>query len=576
MGVALLLDGGRRRSGVIVWLFFRRRIAAMALELLENAVKISNEKYQKPNDIADRDYGTSGFRDRASTLQYVMFRVGLVSALRSKSKKATVGVVITASHNAEEDNGVKIIDPMGEMLEPAWEAYATEVVNSSDLKDTLEVVIKSANIDMDEPVHIFLGKDTRPSSDSLAEAVIAAVNAFNGNVTDFGVVTTPQIHYLVRCKNTSGGYGEPSLEGYYKKLGEAFCAIRGSESSNGHYTPKVRLDGSNGVGAIAIKDLRPHLNKLLNIELYNDGAGKLNHLCGADYVKVQQRPSEGIPLDTGVRCVALDGDADRVIYFYICKTGYFRMLDGDKIAALVVGYLKTLSDDIGLKLNLGFVQTAYANGSSTQYVRDVMKVPVVCVPTGVKYLHHKSTQFDVGVYFEANGHGTVTFSDSTKEKIANAAKDDGLTDSQRQAAKCLLNFIDLINETVGDAISDMLVVESILHSRGWSIEDWDNIYQDLPNRQIKVLVEDRKVIKTADAERKCIEPPNLQESIDNLVAQYRNGRAFVRPSGTENVVRVYAEAATQNDADNLAKEVGSKVYLLANGIGEDPANIPLN
>jgi len=30
------------------------------------------------------------------------------------------------------------------------------------------------------------------------------------------------------------------------------------------------------------------------------------------------------------------------------------------------------------------------------------------VPTGVKHLHHAAMQFDVGVYFEANGHGTVS------------------------------------------------------------------------------------------------------------------------------------------------------------------------
>ena len=28
-------------------------------------------------------------------------------------------------------------------------------------------------------------------------------------------------------------------------------------------------------------------------------------------------------------------------------------------------------------------------------------------PTGVKHLHHKAQEFDLGVYFEANGHGTV-------------------------------------------------------------------------------------------------------------------------------------------------------------------------
>ena len=37
------------------------------------------------------------------------------------------------------------------------------------------------------------------------------------------------------------------------------------------------------------------------------------------------------------------------------------------------------------------------------------------------------------------------------------------------------------------------------------------------------------------------------------------GRAFVRPSGTEDVVRVYAEAASNVEADDLAAEVADLV-----------------
>lgn len=34
-------------------------------------------------------------------------------------------------------------------------------------------------------------------------------------------------------------------------------------------------------------------------------------------------------------------------------------------------------------------------------------VSVTCVPTGVKHLHHEALKAGVGIYFEANGHGTV-------------------------------------------------------------------------------------------------------------------------------------------------------------------------
>jgi len=58
-------------------------------------------------------------------------------------------------------------------------------------------------------------------------------------------------------------------------------------------------------------------------------------------------------------------------------------------------------------------------------------------------------------------------------------------------------------------------------------------------------VADRRVIDTTDAERRAVSPAGLQDAIDGLVKKYRQARSFVRPSGTEDVVRVYSEADTQ-------------------------------
>ena len=59
---------------------------------------------------------------------------------------------------------------------------------------------------------------------------------------------------------------------------------------------------------------------------------------------------------------------------------------------------------------------------------------------------------------------------------------------QKNAVERLACLMDVINQTVGDAISDLLVVETILQAKGWSIQDWEAQYSDLPNRQLKVLV----------------------------------------------------------------------------------------
>lgn len=86
----------------------------------------------------------------------------------------------------------------------------------------------------------------------------------------------------------------------------------------------------------------------------------------------------------------------------------------------------------------------------------------------------------------------------------------------------------MVNQTVGDALSDMLLVETILHAKGWDIIKWEKMYEDLPNKQLKVKVNDKSIITTANAGRQCITPKGLQDEIDKVVSQYKRGRSFVR------------------------------------------------
>lgn len=473
-----------------------------------------------------------------------MFRMGVLATLRSRYREgAVIGVMITASHNPEPDNGVKLIDPKGEMLEASWEKIATDLVNVSDqeLEQHVGKIIKDNQIDVTSSSIVYVGMDNRYHSPRLLKAVADGVIALKGNVREFGIVTTPMMHYFVVAANTKEAYGKPTEENYYEKLISSFEKLRNGRLENGNYRNRLIFDGANGVGARKMLQFLKRMNNSLNVTVINQGVGngKINENCGADHVKVKQQPPAAMPeVEPYTRCVSVDGDADRVVYFFLDEAKQFNLLDGDRIATLVADYLMELVKSSGIDLRIGLVQTAYANGASTDYIVNKLKVPVSCVPTGVKHLHHKALEYDIGIYFEANGHGTIVFSDSAKASVAEAAKTN-------DNAKTLLLIIDLINETVGDAISDMLLVETILNQKGWDVKDWITAYNDLPNQQLKIQVQDRNVIQTTDAERVCVKPEGLQDEINKVVANYKRGRSFVRPSGTEDVVRVYAEATTK-------------------------------
>ncbi|KAK2426256.1 phosphoacetylglucosamine mutase [Trifolium repens] len=548
-------------------------------ELQKSLILESSSRFLVPQGVKV-SYGTAGFREDASILSSTVYRVGILAALRSLKTQSVIGVMITASHNKISDNGVKIADPNGGMLSQHWEPFADELANAPSPQQLLQLItefVEKERIPFDgvRPAEILLGRDTRPSGEALLEAARQGVTSIVGAIaSDMGILTTPQLHWMVRARNKGIKVSE---QDYFEQLSNSFRCLMDliptGQSKFDGMNNKLVVDGANGVGGAKLQILHKLLN-VLDIEVRNssEDEGVLNDGVGADYVQKEKVAPRGFgSKDAGIRCASLDGDADRLVYFSVPpeSNAPIDLVDGDKILSLFAVFIREQlsflneKEDIKNfhKSRLGIVQTAYANGASTNYLKH-LGLEVNFTPTGVKYLHEKAADFDIGIYFEANGHGTILFSETFIEWLevrSNKLSSGSKGSEAEKAALRLLAVSKLINQSVGDALSGVLLVEVILKHMGWSIHIWNELYHDLPSRQLKVKVADRTSVVTANAETVVVRPPGLQEAINAETAKYTQGRCFVRPSGTEDVVRVYAEASTQEAADTLANSVAKLV-----------------
>ncbi|CAI5463694.1 unnamed protein product [Closterium sp. Yama58-4] len=455
--------------------------------------------------------------------------------------------------------------------------------------------------------------------------------------TSCTLLTTPQLHWLVWAANRQPPASPllPSEDLYFSTLASAFQALLPASSPPPASSsapvpspaaspapfpcPPLLVDAANGVGAPKlqrlVQEVRGRAGVALAVAVRNTGGkgeGQLNEGVGADFVQKEQRAPRGFGGDADMahRCVSLDGDADRLVYFFhspappttattesqpssspepslapsASTSRVFHLLDGDKIAALftffLVHTLRAMSPSSPppnppasastsslppcawfsipsfRPISLGVVQTAYANGASTAYLASQLGCAPAVARTGVKHVHAVAERWDMGVYFEANGHGTVLFGEELLAWLQEQTE-KGLPEGS--ALQRLAALSRLCNQAVGDALANVLAVEAVLRCQGWSHHDWSRMYHDLPSRQLKVRVAERSMFVPCDDDTRLLEPDALQATIDAAVAGVAGGRAFVRPSGTEDVVRVYAEATSQEAADALARTVATAV-----------------
>lgn len=458
-------------------------------------------------------YGTSGFRDYYKKIVSISYKIGEILAWFAISNNEDFGVMITASHNHYLDNGLKIINSDGNMINKNYEIILEKYVNNN-FEIPKNKTFSNAKI--------YIGHDTRNSYFEIKNEIVNGIKSISDiKIIDFGIVTTPQHHFLTK-------YGLENPNFYINKYNCLFNFDFNFDN--------LIIDCANGVGFITLSKLNESYN--LNLKLVNtniDKSNLLNNESGSDYVINNKKLPHDNKYNKYLGC-SIDGDADRFIFYYYDE--YLKILDGDYLALL---YILAVNKYIPKNFTIGYIHTPYTNKSVIDYLSN-LKIDIICTATGVKNLHEEALKYDVGIYFESNGHGTILIND------------------KKLLSETFFKNISLLNnEVVGDGISGIFCVRYFLNCLNMSYNDWFNIIKKNDFILYKKEVKNKDIFKTNEIGNRLLEPKNIQIELDNLMDLYKCF-CFIRPSGTENIIRIYIESNFNLDIlkleiDNLINKI---------------------
>ena len=165
---------------------------------------------------------------------------------------------------------------MPNAVKQTWEGQATKLANADndDVFDVYTAIAAQVKAPMDEPARVVFARDTRASGSTLVASLVDALTATGAEFVDYKLLTTPQLHYIVRCTNTYGTdnqYGEISEVGYYEKMAAAFKQALGPRAK---ITGSVTVDCANGVGGPKLREMIKYLPSAadggIDIKVVND------------------------------------------------------------------------------------------------------------------------------------------------------------------------------------------------------------------------------------------------------------------------------------------------------------------
>ncbi len=354
----------------------------------------------------------------------------------TRNMRASAGIVISASHNAFQDNGIKVFGPDG-----------------FKISDTMEKEIE--RLVLHENLYSFLSEPTQ--------------------VGRTRRIDDAQGRYIVYVKNTLPL--EYTLDGLRIVL----------DTANGA-SYKVAPAVFEELGAEVI-----HLGNQPNGTNINDKVGALYPAKLSEAV-VQYRADVGI---------SLDGDADRIVM--VDEKG--QIMNGDHILGICALHMKKK----GTLKNNTLVVTQMSNFGLEKKMND-SGIKVIKTNVGDKYVVEEMRRGGYNLGGEQSGH--IIFLDHT---------------------------------TTGDGCIAALNVLAVLQETGVSLSELNRIIEDVPQVLVNCRVKVRKDLESLVGYKELIS--EIQKKLD------KNGRIFVRFSGTEPLIRILVEGPSKTDISSYAAQV---------------------
>jgi phosphoglucosamine mutase len=364
-------------------------------------------------------------------------------AMLSRSLRADLGVMISASHNSYQDNGIKLFGPDGYKLSDEIE-LRIESLLETDLSPSLadsESIGRAKRIDGVHDRYIEFAKRTLPRSMSLAGMRI-----------------------VIDCANGAA----------YKVAPAALWEL--------------------GAEVVTINAEPNGLN--------------INHECGSTHPMSLSKKVHEVRADIGI---ALDGDADRMLI--VDENG--TIIDGDQIMALIA----EAWHQNGRLAGGGVVATVMSNLGLERFLGD-MGLSLHRTKVGDRYVveHMRAHGFNVGG--EQSGH--IVLSDF-------ATTGDGLV-SALQVLACVKRAGKPASEVCRKFEPVPQVLKNVRFNGGKPLE----------SDPVKAMIEDAR------------------SRLGN------NGRLVIRPSGTEPLIRVMAEADDRGLVETVVNDIVGAISSLRN------------